>query len=258
MMQAPFKPTLSIVTINLNNALGLERTIKSLQNSRKSDSIEYIFVDGKSSDRSMSVALDFYSQDEIICEADDGIYDAMNKGLSRARGEYVLWLNSGDEMLPNGWQHLVNHANAGNASVITFGIECVSHIDSKINVIKPDLKKDIPGSSLPHPSTIFRRKHVVELGGYDTRWQIVGDRDLILRFFYGGYSFKAIPEVVSRFYGGGISSTTKLYSETVRLRLKHGHINYLQYLLRQPKCWMMENPLLWHLVKKPFPLPKWL
>lgn len=92
-------PKLSIITVNLNNAEGLERTIKSVHNLRRSTpcSIEYVVVDGMSIDGSLDVISRHRSQvDRFVSELDKGIADAFNKGVHMARGDWVIFINSGD------------------------------------------------------------------------------------------------------------------------------------------------------------------
>jgi glycosyltransferase involved in cell wall biosynthesis len=87
---------LSIITVNLNNSAGLEKTIESVVSQTSSD-FEYIVIDGGSSDGSLEVIKKF--EDKItywISEPDDGIYHAMNKGIRLAKGEFCQFLNSGD------------------------------------------------------------------------------------------------------------------------------------------------------------------
>ena len=89
---------LSIITINYNNALGLKNTIESVI-SQSYQSFEYIVIDGDSSDGSKEVLSRF--KDKITCvisEPDSGIYNAMNKGVKNASGDYCLFLNSGDTL----------------------------------------------------------------------------------------------------------------------------------------------------------------
>lgn len=88
---------LSIITINRNNAQGLQRTIQSVVSQSDKD-MEYIVVDGASTDESVSVIKSFADQYSIrwVSERDKGIYNAMNKGIGMAQGEYIMILNSGD------------------------------------------------------------------------------------------------------------------------------------------------------------------
>ena len=89
---------LSIITINYNHKEGLLKTIKSVVNQTYHD-IEYIVIDGGSTDGSVDVVKQY--EDSIsywVSEPDCGIYNAMNKGVAKATGEYCLFLNSGDSL----------------------------------------------------------------------------------------------------------------------------------------------------------------
>ncbi len=88
---------LSIITINRNNAQGLKKTMQSVVEQTSND-IEYIVVDGASTDESVDIIKSFADQRLIrwVSERDNGIYNAMNKGIGMAQGEYVMILNSGD------------------------------------------------------------------------------------------------------------------------------------------------------------------
>ena len=92
------KPRLSIITIVYNNAKDIERTMFSVLN-QSYPNIEYIIVDGNSTDGTREIISKYETKlSKFISEPDKGIYDAMNKGLSLATGDYVLFMNSGDEI----------------------------------------------------------------------------------------------------------------------------------------------------------------
>ena len=89
---------LSIVTINKDNRVGLQKTINSLQ-SLLGRAYQWVCIDSASTDGSVELANQFKTQnDVVISEKDAGIYNAMNKGISLAKGDYVLFLNSGDTL----------------------------------------------------------------------------------------------------------------------------------------------------------------
>ena len=93
-----FQPKLSVITIVYNNVRDIERTMLSVLNQNYPD-IEYIVIDGKSTDGTVQIIEKYRGQlSNFISEPDKGIYDAMNKGLALATGDYVLFMNSGDEI----------------------------------------------------------------------------------------------------------------------------------------------------------------
>ena len=92
------KPKLSVITVVYNNVSDIERTILSVLN-QTYDNIEYIVVDGESTDGTLEIIKKYNDRiSKLISEKDSGIYDAMNKGLAIATGDYVLFMNSGDEI----------------------------------------------------------------------------------------------------------------------------------------------------------------
>ena len=96
-----FQPKLSIITIVYNNVQDIERTLKSIIGQTYPD-IEYIVIDGASTDGTLDIIKKYENRiAKLISEKDDGIYDAMNKGLAVATGDYVLFMNSGDEIYTN-------------------------------------------------------------------------------------------------------------------------------------------------------------
>lgn len=93
-----FQPRLSVITIVYNNVRDIERTMLSVINQTYTN-LEYIIIDGESSDGTLEVVNKYQHRiSKLISEPDKGIYDAMNKGLSLATGDYVLFMNSGDEI----------------------------------------------------------------------------------------------------------------------------------------------------------------
>ena len=128
---------LSIITINRNNFSGLERTMQSVL-SQTNKEFEYVVVDGASTDDSVAViqryAVSFGKRIKWVSEPDKGIYDAMNKGILKATGEYVQILNSGDCLAsPDVTERmLLKLKEAGNPSIL-YGnmIKCCLKITAK-------------------------------------------------------------------------------------------------------------------------------
>ena len=93
-------PELTVITVVFNDKNHIEKTIKSVLNQTFKD-IEYWIIDGASTDGTLEIIKKYDTQLNYLSEPDRGIYDAMNKGLDRATGQYVLFLNSGDEFYDN-------------------------------------------------------------------------------------------------------------------------------------------------------------
>jgi glycosyltransferase involved in cell wall biosynthesis len=92
-----FQPKLSVITVVYNGIAAIERTMLSVLN-QTYPNIEYILIDGLSTDGTLEVIKKYQDRIKLISEKDEGIYDAMNKGLAIATGDYVLFMNAGDEI----------------------------------------------------------------------------------------------------------------------------------------------------------------
>src|SRR6478735_12082706 len=93
-------PLLTIITINRNNGAGLQKTIDSVVQQSYLD-LEFIVIDGASSDNSVDILKKYSGKCSWVSEQDSGIYNAMNKGIAKANGDYLLFLNSGDCLADN-------------------------------------------------------------------------------------------------------------------------------------------------------------
>ena len=203
----PKTPLLSIITINFNDKLGLQRTFDSVFNQTFQD-FEYIVIDGGSTDGSKelieknSEKISFW-----VSEKDAGIYNAMNKGTSASNGEYLLFLNSGD--------HFKNE-NSLEVVAKNLGVEDIIYFDLEIIGENNTFVKEYPESlsffyfyqnSLPHPSTFIRKKLFDEFGFYDENLKIVSDWKWFIKPITQNLcTYKKISGIVSTFYQNGISS----------------------------------------------------
>ena len=102
---------ISIITITFQAEAYIQRTLDSVQIQGHRDQFEYIIIDGNSQDRTLSLIQNAsIKPDVLISEVDKGIYDAMNKGLAKATGEYILFMNAGDEFASdNTLNAILNH-----------------------------------------------------------------------------------------------------------------------------------------------------
>lgn len=202
------KPTLSLITINYNNLNGLQRTLPSVIDAMSSG-IEYIIIDGGSTDGSKEyIEANNKNITFWVSEKDTGIYNAMNKGIREAKGEYLLFINSGDCI--NDRKSLHSAMSRLDGTNIVYGnlIVQVSERESFTKVYPDTLGFSyFMYESLPHPAAFIKRELFSKMGMYDESFKIVSDWVFFLRAVCGEQiSYKHISESFSKFYLDGISS----------------------------------------------------
>ncbi|NDW10592.1 glycosyltransferase family 2 protein [Dysgonomonas sp. 520] len=168
-------PLLSIITINRNNALGLEKTINSVIGQAFND-YEYLIIDGASTDESVSIIEKHApSISYWVSEPDKGIYSAMNKGIRKASGDYIIFMNSGDTFIsPDTLQAVFSTKRT--ADLIA---GCVV-LDGKRVKIRETIPEKITFyhffvSTLWHQATFTKRELFSEIGLYDEDMKISAD-----------------------------------------------------------------------------------
>ena len=199
---------ISIITVNLNNASGLEQTIQSVI-AQSYQPIEYIVIDGNSTDGSKTVIEEYAANiNVVVSEKDNGVYNAMNKGIAKSKGEYLLFLNSGDTLMPNNpLQKLVDGSN--NADIVYGNIKTTEGNKSREVIFPSKLSfKFFYINSLPHPCTLIRKKLFDTLGLYREDFTIVSDWAFFtLAICRYNSSYKHVKVTVSNFMLGGLSTT---------------------------------------------------
>ena len=173
--------TLSIITINRNNAQGLKKTMQSVV-SQTSKVLEYIVVDGASTDESVEVIKHFAEQRDIrwVSERDKGIYNAMNKGIGMAQGEYVMILNSGDYLAsPQVVDEMGKALVANNRPDILYGNMLKIWPDGKTqrdHQLRDDYSLfDFYNGTLNPDGTYIRRSLFAQYGSFDESLKICSD-----------------------------------------------------------------------------------
>lgn len=200
-------PKISIITINYNNREGLERTFDSVF-SQNYTNFEYIVIDGASNDGSKEL-IDQFS-DKItfwVSEPDEGIYNAMNKGIRAAKGEYLLFINSGDELYEKNtlakcapFLHSVDIIS-GNLNIIGENVNRIGQTHENVDF------KTFFQDTLWHPSTFIKNLAFQKVGFYDEKLKIVGDwKWFMTAICTFNVTYKKINETVSIFFLDGISN----------------------------------------------------
>jgi glycosyltransferase involved in cell wall biosynthesis len=229
------EPLLTIITINRNYAAGVARTVDSFRSLRDDESVQFVFIDGASTDESLEVAHMFYRPSEVLSEPDAGIYDAMNKGLGLALGTYVIWINSGDELIQDNWENLKLHLRGSQAALIAGTLELVAPVEARGNrppILLFNTPDRLPFQPLHHQAVVFRRAKAIQYRGYPLSYRITADRALIMAMYRAGELFEFVPMLLARYEQGGISSNAlRRESEGYDLDLELGLINHAQYLV---------------------------
>lgn len=203
--------SLSVITVNFNNKLGLERTIESVIYHK--DSIrEYIVIDGGSDDGSIAILEAYKAQIDIsISEVDNGIYNAMNKGIGIASSDYLLFVNSGDLLNPIDFISDIKPHFLKEWDIIygDLNVKKSSRQSEAISIIYPDVLSFnfFLNKSLGHPSTFIKRQLFHDHGFYNESFKIVSDwAFFIILICINQVSYVHIPTTISTFFTDGISA----------------------------------------------------
>jgi glycosyltransferase involved in cell wall biosynthesis len=204
-------PKLSIITINYNNASGLDQTIQSVINQTFSD-FEYIIIDGASTDNSVEIIKKYEQKISFwSSEKDTGVYNAMNKGIKKAGGEYCLFLNSGDYLAEKDILTKV-FSTKSNADII-YGNMLIDYLNGKKEKGKMPPQIDLYQmyvDTLWHPVSFIKRELFEKYGYYDESYKIVADYEFFFKVvIQKKVSLYYVPLYVSVFVFNGLSSDSK-------------------------------------------------
>jgi len=194
-----------IPTFNASRTLGA--ALESVMN-QTFQQWECIVIDGASKDNTLEVVQQYIDNDSrfsVISEPDNGIYDAMNKGWKIASGEWIHYLGADDELLSNGIKDLIE--NSYNQDVV-YGNTYLRFSNGKY---KPQYSKEIiyikKTMVTCHQSLIMKKDIIKELNGFNLKYKIIADFDLILRCYICGYRFRKSDAFISVFSLNGTSES---------------------------------------------------
>lgn len=204
---------ISIITVVRNNQNTIGEAIDSVLNQTYSN-IEYIVIDGKSTDGTIAVIESYGSKiSKFLSEKDNGLYDAMNKGLMLATGDVIGFINA-DDMLNDKYciEQIVNTFESTTTDVVYGDKIYINPLDSK-KVVRfwkagPfDLKNYKKGWMTPHLSTYIKKSLYDKHGGFRDDFKIAADYELMLRFIYKNKAkVKYLPITIAKMRAGGLSN----------------------------------------------------
>ncbi len=239
-----FQPRLSIITITYNAGAVLQRTMDSVAE-QDYPNIDYVLVDGASRDNTVALIEAQRSQISLrfVSEPDKGLYDAMNKGLAMAEGDYVLFLNAGDTLAD---AHTVTEMFATQPDAdVYYGHAMVVNLDGR----ELGLRQPLPpanlhwkslqwGMSVCHQAFVIKRSLALP---YDLQYRICADIDWMIRCLKQAPVTVHTGGLICRFLADGLSSThrKKAWKERYVVLAKHygwfrNLMNHAFILLRYP------------------------
>ncbi|MCO5937266.1 glycosyltransferase [Mucilaginibacter sp. RB4R14] len=227
------KRVLSVITIVYNNARDIERTLLSVLD-QTYDAVEYIVVDGASNDGTLEIIKRHESRiAKLISEKDKGIYDAMNKGLALATGDYVIFMNSGDEFYGNDTVAKV-FATAPDADIYYGETEMVNDERESLGQRRHKAPDDFTwrgfkfGMSISHQAIYIRRSLT---SPYDPKYQLSADIDWIIRAAKKAIKIVKVDGYVAKYLVGGMSKAKHKQSLLERFDIMKRHYGLIPTVL---------------------------
>ena len=255
---------ISIVTINYNNPSGLKKTIESVVNQTWKN-FEYIIIDGGSTNGDVDIIKSFENQiDYWVSEPDKGIYNAMNKGIKKATGDFIIFMNSGDNFNDN--NVLENTVPLFNKDAyFIYGNNYKEKENSKR--LKTDSSKltfsFFYTSSLNHQATFIKRDVFTELFYYDENKKIVSDWELfVVGICKQNLLYQYINQTISVYDFTGMSSNKKYQDITDQEKLDtlekyfpafvddYKNLSLLNSKRFQHVLHIQKSPFIWNIFKK--------
>ena len=238
---------ISIITVCYNSEATLEDTIKSVAAQTYND-IEYIIVDGNSKDNTLKI-IEKYPDvvTKWISEPDKGLYDAMNKGIAMATGDYIGILNSDDIFYePQTLAKIAEFLKTNNIDACTGDI--IQHKNGRV-VRRYSSKKWTPeklkiGFMAPHPSIFFKRSLFDKYGNYTLGYRIASDYELIIRYFLKKeISWKYSNLITTSMAVGGASSSGMssyhIITEEIGKAFQANGIKYSPFKVKYRMIWKL-------------------
>lgn len=208
---AKHHPLITIITVVYNGEDHIAQTLLSLK-VQKYKNIEHIIIDGQSSDATpaiISKTAPFFTR--VIREPDNGLYDAMNKGIDAASGDVIAFLNSDDwyneSTIKNAAACFDSNPNLklvyGNIKKWDSQNNPAGHVGSK------ELRSDLMSTPFSHPACFARKEVFKEIGKFDTSFEIVADYDWMLRFKTAKLPYEYSPTIETNFRLTGLTGSAQ-------------------------------------------------
>lgn len=232
------EPAISIITITYNSEKTVRQTFESIRHQHY-DKLEYLVIDGGSKDGTLKIADEY--QDvitKIISEPDEGISDAMNKGIRLATGDLIGIIHSDDALVDGTLQKLAAIWD-GKTDVYYGDAVIMSEAGEPTHILcgKEDLSGLPYGFCLVHPATFVAKKAYDKYGVFDKNLKCAMDYELFLRFYKAGARFRYIHENYAYFRSGGTNEKyrQRTINEVCEVSIRHGGSRVKAYGIKYKK-----------------------
>lgn len=218
------KRKVTVVTVTYNAQEHLEQTIKSVIKQDYSN-VEYIIIDGGSTDGTIDIIKKY--EDHIaywISEPDHGIYDAMNKGIDVATGEWINFMNAGDCFCEIGTILKVMENLSDDTDIISGDIYSIDLNNNKAYRSAPREGYAYDGMFCYH-QTMFTKVNIMKMLKFDTSFKVAGDYDFVMKCYVAKHKFQFLDFAVANFMEGGISSKYLLNAKIEDMFIQSKHLN---------------------------------
>ncbi len=217
---------ISIITPTYNSAKTIRDTLNSVLVQNYTN-LEHIIVDGKSTDDTLAIVNDYKEKApyevRIVSEKDNGIYDAMNKGIGLATGELVGIINSDDWYEPDAIEKTLRTYQHQKYEIV-YGMIRI-YQDEKISEIQFYSHEFMLQHMICHPSCFVTKATYEDLGTFDLKYRSSSDYDWMLkRYSEGKTTFSTNYEMIANMRAGGMSGSNLGYRETLKLQLEYHQI----------------------------------
>jgi len=229
-------PTISVITVCYNAEHLLKKTIESVIE-QSYENIEYIIVDGASKDNTRQLVGTYGNKiHQFISEPDSGLYDAMNKGISKATGDLVIFLNAGDYYVSsNVLEYALSKIHYSRADVF-FGRYIWEYPPTKDIVLSDNsfvvYEWNLKHSNFPHPATFYKRETLMKVGFFDETYRIMADYEWNVKALVKlKVPFQYIDIITVKFTADGISTSAAnrdvIQSETDKINKEYYHPKWI-------------------------------
>lgn len=237
----------SIITVCYNSERTIRRTIQSVLN-QTYPNIEYIIIDAKSTDKTLEIVNEyieeFQGRIKIVSEKDDGIFDAMNKGIRMSKGEIIGIINSDDYYEKDAVENIVKHLDIRKKQVYYGMMRVLDH--GKEKKVEIESHNFITKTMIPHCTCFVQRVVYEKYGLFDLKYKYVADYDLMYRYsLIKEIEFVPIYCIISNFSEGGASSTYAAKKEAIKFRYEKKLIGAKRFYLLLIKLQLERLAMKW-------------